>query len=199
MLHPVLDLYEIFNAVALLQSIHATPPGGQARVIDDDDDGDASRWMCWRLSDGQRDWWDTGAIIRPGKTWVGKQQTIWPPSECCATWTRSTYKERVINQAGLTGQRNVSRRDRKSDRFLPTSVPQQPNHVLIRNTERMETSLFVGIRELAFASQFDIFLQINFVNLTANFFFWRVTFGSKFSMLNWAFRRMFVPEEHFPK
>lgn len=42
MLHPIVDLYEIFNAVALLQSIHAAPPGGQARVIDDDD-GDASR------------------------------------------------------------------------------------------------------------------------------------------------------------
>lgn len=42
MLHPVVDLYEIFNAVALLQSIHAALPGGQAQVIDDDD-GDASR------------------------------------------------------------------------------------------------------------------------------------------------------------
>ncbi len=130
MLHPVVDLYEIFNTLALLQSIHAAPPGGQARVIDDDY-GDASRWMCWRLSDGQRDWWDTGAIIRLGKPWVGKQQTICPPIECCVTWTRSTYKERVINQAGLTGQRDMSRRDRKSDSFfshLNTSTAQpRPN------------------------------------------------------------------------
>lgn len=44
MLHPVEDLYEIFNGLAFLQSIHAALHRRQARVIDDDGDGgDASR------------------------------------------------------------------------------------------------------------------------------------------------------------